>query len=193
MKPVQTNVNVLLESLYNPREITEHDFNALKDSIREFGFVEPIVANKAKQIIGGHMRWQAAKDIGMETVPVIYVDLPPEKEKILNLALNRITGRWNQKKLEALIKELTATSLKDLHLSGFEQWELDLYTPPLESMEMRTDKNLTDIVGEQPNTSYILHIITTNQEDCQKVCMALSGKTFRSIQGSDVLKMLELE
>jgi hypothetical protein len=192
MKTIQVPVGTLLESLYNPREITDHDFNALKDSIKEFGFVEPVVANKNNQIVGGHMRWRAAKDLGMETVPVVYVDLPPEKEKILSLALNRISGRWDQKKLEALIKELSLTALGDLHLSGFENWELELYTPPMESMVMREDKNLSELVGEQPNRSYVFHITSDNQDDCMKICMALSGKTYRSIQGTDALKMLNL-
>ena len=60
------------------------------------------------------------------------------------------------RKLEALIKELSVTSFEDLHLSGFEKWELELYTPPIESMVMREDKNLSDLVGEQPNVSYVL-------------------------------------
>lgn len=113
-------------AVYNPREITEHDFEALKKSITEFGFVEPVVVNKDMEIIGGHMRVKAAEALGMKQVPCVMVDLVPEKARLLNLALNRISGRWDVQKLGELIIDLSTKGV-DLDLSGFEGWELEYY------------------------------------------------------------------
>lgn len=95
MEIQQVKIKDLKNAEYNPRKISDFDLKALKNSIKEFGFVEPVVANKNNQVIGGHQRVKAAQALGIESVPVFYIDLPAEKEKILNLALNRIHGDWD--------------------------------------------------------------------------------------------------
>jgi hypothetical protein len=116
----------LIESEYNPREITEIEFKKLQDSIQEFGFVEPVIVNKKNQIIGGHMRVRAAKVLGLTTVPCVTVDVEGDRAKVLNLALNRISGRWDTQKLGELITNLSSSNF-DIKLSGFEDWELEHY------------------------------------------------------------------
>jgi len=123
MKINNVSISELKPSSYNPREISRHDLEALKKSISEFGLVDPIVVNKDNTIIGGHQRVIAAKSLGMEIVPVVYVDLSEEKAKILNLALNRISGDWNKDKLKELLSELNNLSL-DLTLTGFTSEEV---------------------------------------------------------------------
>lgn len=77
---------------YNPRRISKHDLEALQRSIRYFGSVEPVVVNRrSNRIVGGHQRIKAAKAEGLESFPVVFVDLDDPSEKQLNLALNRIT------------------------------------------------------------------------------------------------------
>lgn len=122
MQIQQIKIKDLKLAEYNPRKISDADLEALKNSIREFGFVEPIVANKNNQIVGGHQRVKAAQALGIESVPVFYVDLPAEKEKILNLALNRIHGDWDEGKLAKIIDELK--DLPELDLSGFNDGEI---------------------------------------------------------------------
>ena len=108
---------------YNPREMSLEEMESLKKSIKEFGLVEPIVINKDFVIIGGHQRVYASEDLGKEKVPCVVVDLDKKKEKILNLALNRITGDWDTIKLSRIINELN--SRDDLLLSGFNESEVN--------------------------------------------------------------------
>ncbi len=131
-------ISELKPAPYNPREISRHDLEALKRSIAEFGFVDPVVVNKDNSIIGGHQRVEAAKALGIEKVPVVYIDVSEEQGKILNLALNRISGEWDKEKLKNLLSELSSLSL-DIGLTGFTSEEVstlldftkeDNYEPP---------------------------------------------------------------
>jgi len=116
----------LKPSKYNPRKMLNEDLEKLKNSIKKFGFLEPIIINKNLQIIGGHQRIKAAESLGMEKVPCIIVNLDEKKEKILNLALNRIVGTWDEEKLIKLIGEIN--DYPDIYLTGFDKQELDLLT-----------------------------------------------------------------
>jgi ParB/RepB/Spo0J family partition protein len=79
----------------NPRGISESELEALTRSINEFGLVDPIIARREDStVIGGHQRLVAARRLGLKTVPVVYVDLTPEKAHLLNVALNWISGDW---------------------------------------------------------------------------------------------------
>lgn len=115
-------LGTLIEASYNPREITSKEFKALCTSIRQFGFVEPIVANKDHTIIGGHQRYRAAKALNMQEVPVTYVDLTKAQEQALNLALNKISGDWDDQKLAELIFEIK--DLPELDFTGFSEEEV---------------------------------------------------------------------
>lgn len=114
----------LLAAPYNPRRMSTHDAEALKRSLSEYGAVEPAVVNADNTIVGGHMRVQAAQQLGWTEFPVVRVDLPPDKAKLLNLALNRIHGEWDESLLEELVYGLQQEGA-DLLLSGFGQSEID--------------------------------------------------------------------
>lgn len=125
IKVEMVEIAELKESKYNPREISKHDFEALEHSLKEFDCVEPIVVNrKNKEIIGGHMRVKALKELGEKKVPVVFVDLNKNKAKMLNIALNRISGEWDEQKLSELIYELDQKEL-DLTFTGFDSREID--------------------------------------------------------------------
>ena len=130
-------------SLYpeNPREMDTSQFDRLKKSIVEYGFIDPLIVNKRTHesftadekkptVIGGNMRYRAAKELGLTEVPVAWVDIDKNKEKILNIALNRISGKWDIGKLEKMVYELSDKDLSlDLDVTGLEDWELKLYNP----------------------------------------------------------------
>lgn len=106
-----SNISDLSPADYNPRTWDDVALERLCESIRKFGFLDPVIANSAKNrlgvVIGGHMRLAAAKHLGLKTVPVVYVDIPDtEYEKELNLRLNRNTGEWDFEKLKAFKMEL---------------------------------------------------------------------------------------
>lgn len=122
MQTIQKSINQLIFAEYNPRRINKHDFAKLVQSIKEFGFIEPVVINKDHTIIGGHMRVRAAQELKFTEVPCVEVDLPKEKEKALNLALNRIHGEWDEDKLAELLFELE--NLPEVELTGFSESEV---------------------------------------------------------------------
>ncbi len=109
-------------SVYNPRSWTVEQTDKLKESIQHFGLVDPLIVNGAKErkniLIGGHFRLSVATEMGFEEVPVIYLDIPDiEKEKELNLRLNKNTGDWNFE----LLKKMDTDLLLDV---GFGESEL---------------------------------------------------------------------
>ena len=100
MEVIEVDINDLKPAEYNPRGMTPKEAKDLTQSLTEFDMVEPIVVNKGKGrenvIIGGHQRWYVLKGMGRRTIPVVYVDLPDiEKEKELNLRLNKNLGHWD--------------------------------------------------------------------------------------------------
>jgi len=123
MTVVQVPVAELSGADYNPRLWLESDVKNLKESIKRFGIVDPIIVNSAPErknvIIGGHFRFRIAKEMGYATVPVVYLDIPDiKKEMELNVRLNKNTGRWDAE----LLANFDDLMLQDI---GFESNELD--------------------------------------------------------------------
>ncbi len=109
---------------YNPRIINEEQLNKLKNSIKEFGMVQPIVINKDFTVISGHQRIKALESLGLEEVEFIQLDLNAKKEKALNLAMNKIDGEWDTEKLFEIIDDLSGDD--ELDLTGFNEKEISL-------------------------------------------------------------------
>lgn len=123
----QYNINELLPADYNPRkELTPDDreYQKIKTSIETFGYVDPIIINKDKTIIGGHQRLNVLRDLGYTDIDVIEIDIDKTKEKALNVALNKISGEWDIDKLGLLLNELKIDNF-DLDITGFDADELD--------------------------------------------------------------------
>lgn len=110
---------------YNPRVVLKpgmEEYDKIKRNILEFGFIEPIVVNdRTGNIVGGHQRINVLKDIGYDEVDVVHVDLDLDHEKALNIALNKITGKWDNDKLIKLVDSL---DLGDVQFTGFGDIEL---------------------------------------------------------------------
>ena len=105
----------------NPRRIAPQELAKLRRSLQEFGMVQPIVARRSDQlVIGGHQRLQAAIAEGWSEVPVIWWEGSDKQARALNLALNKISGQWDEAKLATVLSELAdVESLSDA-LLGFE-------------------------------------------------------------------------
>lgn len=111
---------------YNPRKKLvpgDPEYEKIARSIEEFGYCDPIIINKDGTIIGGHQRTQVLLDMGAETADCVVVDLDPDKEKALNIALNKITGSWDEAKLAELIGSLNLDGY-DLTKTGYSEPEL---------------------------------------------------------------------
>lgn len=118
----------LLPADYNPRKDLKPgdvEYEKLKRSIEQFGYVEPVIWNKATgRVVGGHQRLKVLQDMGITEVDCVVVEMDEEKEKALNIALNKISGEWDKDKLALLITDLQATDF-DVSLTGFDPAEID--------------------------------------------------------------------
>tara|TARA_Y100001938_G_C8098070_1_gene439540 strand:- start:2530 stop:3129 length:600 start_codon:yes stop_codon:yes gene_type:complete len=125
MKIINKKIDDLNFAEYNPRELTKQQFAELKESVQKFGLVDPIIINKNIErenvIIGGHQRVNICKDLGIQEVPCLELDLPIEKEKELNVRLNKNTGQWN---FDLLANWFETDDLLDW---GFKDFELGVH------------------------------------------------------------------
>ena len=95
MELEKINIDLLQPATYNPRQISTKDFKSLKESITKFGLVDPIIVNKSSYtIIGGHQRYKICKELEYKEIGCIIVDLNKEKERELNIRLNKNTGEF---------------------------------------------------------------------------------------------------
>ena len=138
---------------YNPRiRLTEvdHEYRALKASIDEFGLVVPLIVNeKTGILISGHQRLNVMLAEGVEETEVVIVNMEPEKEKALCIALNKISGQWDYGALADILEELRDSPVDTL-ASGFTddeiadllgelQEEINGETPDVESVGKKED------------------------------------------------------
>jgi DNA modification methylase len=126
---------------YNPRKDLkpgDPEYEKLKRSMTEFGYVEPIIWNEETgNIVGGHQRYKILLEEGHTEVECVVVKLPADKEKALNVALNKVTGDWEVKALAELLNDLNEQDF-DLTLTGFDAAEIeDLFSQV-------HDKDVTD-------------------------------------------------
>jgi ParB/RepB/Spo0J family partition protein len=144
--PIKTNI--MLERLnieylpvsdihpneYNPNRMSEKDFELLLRSMREDGFTQPVIVQRdGHRIVDGEHRWRAAAALGMETLPVVLVDMTAEQMRIATLRHNRARGSEDI--------QLSAEVLRDLEKLGALDWAAD----SLMLSEAEIEKLLADI------------------------------------------------
>lgn len=118
----------LIPADYNPRKDLkpgDAEYEKLRRSIKEFGYVEPIIWNKTTgNVVGGHQRLKVLLADGVKEIDCVVVEFDSEKEKALNIALNKVSGEWDRDKLTALISDLQAEDF-DVTITGFDLAEID--------------------------------------------------------------------
>ena len=130
----------------NPRRISEDELDALERSLRQFGFVQPVLARREDGVvIGGHQRLVAARRLGLTSVPVTWLDVSEEQARLLGLALNKISGSWDDALLARLLADLQATPDLDLTLSGFGEDEVKDLLRSLDVREKRERPEAFDL------------------------------------------------
>ena len=144
MEIVKVDINELICPEYNPRQITDDEMGKLKNSINEFGYVDPIIVNKHNNhIVGGNQRYCALKSLGYDEVDVIFIDEPDlNREKALNIALNKISGEWDFVKLADILDDLELNDF-DISLTGFDELELEDF-----GIEDQTEHEPVEIVED---------------------------------------------
>jgi len=157
MKIITLPVSDLHPADYNPRKDLapgDKQYDKLARSIETFGYVEPIVWNRTTgNIVGGHQRLKVLVEQGYKTVEVVEVELNEQEERILNVSLNKISGRWDNEKLTAILDELKEQD--EMALTGFEDWELDALKVTYDHIEDLLNEDFSD-TGKSEPTSYTM-------------------------------------
>jgi DNA modification methylase len=142
-------IGQLKPTAYNPRKQLkpgDKEYEKIKNSIKEFGYVEPIIVNYDMTVIGGHQRLNVLKDLGYEEVQCVVVHIEDEhKVKALNIALNKITGAWNEQLLADLIVDLQSVDF-NVDLTGFEAPEVEQLFSKVHNKKVKEDD--FDVDGE---------------------------------------------
>jgi hypothetical protein len=130
MKIKTRKISDLIRAEYNPRELTKEQQNQLTDSLKRFGLVDPIIVNTHKDrkniLVGGHQRMKVWESMGNETIPTVEVSLNLEKEKELNIRLNKNTGKFDT---ELLLEHFDTDDLIEW---GFDDYEFPTFEEELD-------------------------------------------------------------
>ena len=122
LKIEYVSIDSLVANDKNPRKWTDEQKKQLKESINRFRNVDPIIVNAHEErmnvIVGGHFRVEACKELGYKNMPVVFVNLTPEKEAELNLRLNRNQGEFDLD----MLAEFDSSMLLDI---GFTSEDID--------------------------------------------------------------------
>jgi len=146
MQIEHVDIETLRPDPANPRTISPEEREALTRSIKEYGFLQPVLARREdKTVVGGHQRLLAARRLGMKTVPVIFVDLSIEQARLLNVALNKISGEWDEELLARMLADLQPVDGIDLTLTGFAEDELEKLLKGLDVREKREKVESFDV------------------------------------------------
>lgn len=155
MRFEKRDVNILTPADYNPRKDLQpgdKEYEKIKNSINEFGYVDPIIINTDDTIIGGHQRLKVLKDLGFTEVDCVVVEVDKTKEKALNIALNKISGSWDVALLKDLIDDLKDSNF-DIEFTGFEPPELDELFNQLHDKDIKEDDFDVDEELKEPAVS----------------------------------------
>ena len=146
-------VDKLVPADYNPRKDLkpgDPEYEKLKRSLSEFGYVEPVIWNKTTgHVVGGHQRLKVLIDTGITEVECVVVEMDTEKEKALNIALNKINGEWDKDKLALLITDLQGADF-DVSLTGFDAPELDALFKDAQRAGVQDDDFDVDAALKEP-------------------------------------------
>lgn len=134
---VMRKVSELKPAEYNPRKISKKEYDKLRKSIEEFGLTQPLMVNMKKGreniVIGGHQRLSVLRDLGVEEVYCVEMELSLKKEKELNIKMNRTGGEFD---MDILLEEFEMDDLSDW---GFEKGELPSLSPNDDQKDLSDD------------------------------------------------------
>ena len=150
------SLDSLCPAAYNPRKKLksgDKEYEKIKNSILEFGYVEPIIVNYDMTVIGGHQRLKVLRDLGYAEAQCVVLHIEDEnKVKALNIALNKITGAWNEQLLADLLVDLQNVDF-NIDLTGFEAPEVEQLFSKVHDKEVKEDDFDVDDALKKPTVS----------------------------------------
>ena len=143
---------------YNPRvdlQPEDEEYQAIERSLKRHGLVQPIVWNRrTNTVVSGHQRLTVLEAQGETEVTVSVVDLDDIQEKELNVALNKITGEWDDDKLSVILNELGEEATD----TGFTLPEIDVLRDELKSYFDDVTAPDEEEPTEEPEESFLLSL-----------------------------------
>lgn len=139
----------------NPKKHSPEQVSMLASSIREFGFINPIIVDKNNEIVAGHGRLLAAKKLGIEKVPVLRAEhLTPAQVRAYRIADNKLTelGEWDTSLLRVELEELSRLDI-DVSLTGFSDKEIEELLNDIEDLtdiDREKEDELVEPTDEKP-------------------------------------------
>jgi ParB-like chromosome segregation protein Spo0J len=178
MQFLKIHIDNLKPAAYNPRKKLkpgDKEYEKIKRSIQEFGYVDPIIVNADMTVIGGHQRISVLKDLGYKEIECIVIDIDKTKEKALNIALNKISGSWDIPLLKDLLHDLD-NSILDTTITGFDAGEIE------EMMSKNTPADIESLLKELDTEHIIIRPIWAtirtseeNKDQLEKVLHTLEN------------------
>jgi len=126
METKKIKISEVKPSDYNPRTISEKDYNNLKKSVKTFGILRPLIINSTTgNLISGHQLIKVLIEEGIEETEAIFLNLTEEQEKALNLAMNKISGEFEEDKLIEILQQIDEKNQDLLGQTGFNTEEIN--------------------------------------------------------------------
>lgn len=143
---------------YNPRrdlQPEDAEYQKLRKSMEDFGYVEPIIWNeRTGNVVGGHQRLKVLLEKGTEDIEAVVVDLDERDEKILNVLLNKVKGRWDIGKLTDLLTELNEAG--QMEPTGFEEWELQSLLMQYDHIKDLMEEDFSDLEAGKERSTFVM-------------------------------------
>ena len=143
---------------YNPRrdlQPEDAEYQKLRRSMETFGYVEPIIWNeRTGRVVGGHQRLKVLLEQGREDIEAVVVDLAEKDEKILNVLLNKVKGRWDIGRLADLLQQLDETG--DMEVTGFEDWELQSLLMQYDHIKDLMEEDFSDYSDKKEKDTFTM-------------------------------------
>lgn len=181
---------------YNPRrdlQPGDTEYEKLLRSVEEFGYVEPIIWNsRTGNIVGGHQRFKVLRQLGFSEIDCVVVELDDAREKALNIALNKISGDWDESKLAEVFRDIEQYGIS-LDLTGFEAPEIDKLYQKLSREDGKIVEDDFDGDAEaekiiepvtQPGDIWLLgkhHLMCGDSTDLGQVATLMDGQRARMV------------
>jgi ParB-like chromosome segregation protein Spo0J len=180
MKIEKLKIAELNPAEYNPRKMTNKQYEDLKNSLEKFGLVDPIIINADNTVVGGHQRLRIMRELGAEYVPTVRVNLSKEDEKELNIRLNKNTGEFD---IDVLANNFEVDELKDW---GFKDVELGFN---IDKIDEPNFDELTDDLKVKPPTIKITFESVNDLKKAEleiKELIKLYNKSFYSVSCGEI-------